>query len=88
MTAVVKFAVGSWLRHNLQVVSLRNKDRFKEEEVGVVTVPLQDVVASDPQYFRCRSTGKVHSHQIKPRERSRHSIIPAVQVPGTRYYVT
>ncbi|CBJ32316.1 centrosomal protein 120 [Ectocarpus siliculosus] len=40
------------------VVSLRNKDRFKEEEVGVVTIPLQDVVESPPQYFRCRDTGK------------------------------
>ena len=42
-----------------QVVSLRNKDRFKEEEVGLVTLPLEDVVKADPQYFRCRDTNKV-----------------------------
>lgn len=42
-----------------QVVSIRNKDRFKEEEVGLVTLPLQDVVKADPQYFRCRDTNKV-----------------------------
>lgn len=42
-----------------QVVSLRNKDRFKEQEMGVVTLPLQDVVKSDPQYFRCSDTSKV-----------------------------
>lgn len=47
------------MRCGSQVVSLRNKDRFTETEVGLVTVPLQDVVESEPQYFRCRDTGKV-----------------------------
>ena len=45
-----------------QVVSLRSKDRFQEQEVGLVTVPLQDVVESEPQYFRCRDTGKVRDN--------------------------
>lgn len=40
-------------------MSLRNKDRFKEEEVGLVTLPLEDVVKADPKYFRCRDTNKV-----------------------------
>ncbi|CAN0310708.1 unnamed protein product, partial [Ectocarpus sp. 12 AP-2014] len=58
------------------VVSLRNKDRFKEEEVGVVTIPLQDVVESPPQYFRCRDTGKTFTSMagfkahIKSRQRA------------------
>lgn len=41
------------------MVSLRDKDRFTEKEVGLVHVPLQDVVESEPQYFRCRDTAKV-----------------------------
>ena len=41
------------------MVSLRSKDRFKEEEVGLVTLPLEDVVRAEPQYFRCRDTNKV-----------------------------
>lgn len=47
---------------SLQVVSLRSKDRFQEQEVGLVTIPLQDVVESEPQYFRCRDTGKVRDN--------------------------
>lgn len=46
----------------VKVVSIRNKDRFKEEEIGLVTLPLEDVINSEPQYFRCRDTNKVGAY--------------------------
>ncbi|CAM9253561.1 unnamed protein product, partial [Hapterophycus canaliculatus] len=58
------------------VVSLRSKDRFKEEEIGLVTIPLEDVVESRPQYFRCRDTAKTFTSlsgfksHLKSRRRS------------------
>ncbi|CAM9957971.1 unnamed protein product [Scytosiphon promiscuus] len=63
-------------RDNSLVVSLRSKDRFKEEEIGLVTIPLLEVVESRPQYFRCRDTGKTFTSlsgfraHLKSRQRS------------------
>ncbi|CAN0265667.1 unnamed protein product, partial [Discosporangium mesarthrocarpum] len=66
------------------VVSLISKDQFSEEELGAVALPLEELLSTSPQFFRCPNTNKTFTtatgFQSHIRSRERAGNIPPLPV--------